>query len=281
MTDPAGRPIVVGVNATAESRFALEVAIGEARFRARPLRLVYAESLILGGERLPEESGILEAALDVAREQVGEGSVSGIVVNERPAPGILDQATGAELIVVGSRARSAIASVVLGSVSSAVAVEARCPVLVARPSREHSPLGPRVLVGVDGSELSSRAVAFAFEEASNRELPLVAVHCWQVDHPDAAQWDAELFAARRNEHLMWMSESIAGFRDKYPDVAVTTNVLEGRAAVLLTELSRGAELLVVGSRGRGGLRGMALGSVSQSLLHHAYCSVAVVRAVQE
>ncbi|MFD2079690.1 Nucleotide-binding universal stress protein, UspA family [Actinopolymorpha cephalotaxi] len=285
MIERTRRPVVVGVDGTAESRLALQWAIDEARNRALPLRIVVSHEVPapmrgIDDPGIDDETADVDAAVSIARDQLDPDLVSRAVVADRPAPGILREAedAGAELVVVGSRSRSAVASVVLGSVSSAVAHHARCPVIVARASKEHSPAGPRVIVGVDGSECSERAVAFAFEEAAGRGLPLVAVHCWRLEHPDEAQWDADAFSRRRDEHLLSLGESLAGFRSKYPDVAVTSSVLEGRAAVLLSESSRGAELVVVGSRGRGGLERMLLGSVAESLLHHAHCSVAVVRA---
>jgi nucleotide-binding universal stress UspA family protein len=273
MPDPSRRRVVVGVDGSSESRTALRLAVDEARFRHCPLQIVRSVEMY---EENPE-SAELDSAVAFARDDLGFSDVSGLVTSGFPAVALLEQAADAELVVVGSRPRSAIASVVLGSVGSAVATHAPCPVIVARTSGERTTSGGRVVVGVDGSELSERAVDFAFGEASHRQTGLVAVHCWQVDHPTASRWNAEAFAARRNEHLRWMSQTLAGFQDKYPEVQVTTSLLEGRAAVLLTELSRGAGLVVVGSRGRGGLMGMLLGSVSQSLLHHAYCSVAVVR----
>ncbi|MET9022756.1 universal stress protein [Actinopolymorpha sp. NPDC004070] len=287
MTDRNRHPVVVGVDGTAESRLALQWAIEEARNRMLPLRIVVSHELPAPMRGIDEldteaETADVDAAVTIARDQLDPDQVSRAVVADRPAPAILGEAedAGAELIVVGSRARSTVASVVLGSVGSAVAHHARCPVIVARASKEHSPAGPRVIVGVDGSECSERAVEFAFEEAAGRSLPLVAIHCWRLEHPDEAQWDADAFSRRRDEHMVWLAESLAGFRSKYPDVAVTTSVLEGRAAVLLSESSRGAELVVVGSRGRGGLERMLLGSVAESLLHHAHCSVAVVRAAR-
>jgi nucleotide-binding universal stress UspA family protein len=275
MAAPSRRRVIVGVDGRPESRTALRLAVDEARYRHCPLQIVRSVEMY---DEIPE-SAELDDAVAFAREDLGFTEVSGLVASGFPAAALLDQAAGAELLVVGSRPRSAIASVVLGSVGSAVATHAPCPVIVARTSGEHAVRAARVVVGVDGSESSDRAIDFAFGEASHRGTGLVAVHCWQVDHPTASRWNAEAFADRRNEHLRWMSESLAGFQDKYPEVRVSTSLLEGRAAVLLTELSRGAGLVVVGSRGRGGLVGMLLGSVSQSLLHHAYCSVAVVRPV--
>ncbi|MGW5365410.1 universal stress protein [Actinopolymorpha pittospori] len=312
MIDRTLRPVVVGIDGRSESRTALRYAVDEARNRGRPLRVVRAREPVLamvgGGDGKggvgaqasvqavgqvsalvsgqpgepadpSPEAADLDAALAVAGDQLERDAVSGVVVNGAAASAVLEQAEGAELVVVGSRSRSAVASVVMGSVNSAVAQHARCPVIVVRASKEHAPAGRRIVVGTDGSHHAERAVAFAFEEASLRGLPLSVVHCWRIDAPDEAQWDTDAFASRRADHVRWVGESLAGLRVKYPDVDVATNVLEGRPGVILTEFSRGADLVVVGARGLGGIERLLLGSVGQTLLHHAHCSVAVVRAV--
>jgi nucleotide-binding universal stress UspA family protein len=287
MIDRTLRPVVVGIDGRSESRAALRYAVDEARNRGRPLRVVRAHEPVLavvggpGGQPVDAraESADLDAALAVASDLLGREAVSGVVSTGTAAQVVLDQAAGAELVVVGSRSRSAVASVVMGSVNSAVAQHAHCPVIVVRTSKEHTPAGPRIVVGTDGSRLAERAVEFAFEEASLRGLPLSVVHCWRLDYPDEAQWDTDAFASRRDEHVRWVGEGLVALRGKYPEVTVSTDVLEGRAGVILTEFSRGAELVVVGARGRGGVDRLPLGSVGQTLLHHAHCSVAIVRAV--
>jgi nucleotide-binding universal stress UspA family protein len=104
------------------------------------------------------------------------------------------------------------------------------------------------------------------------------VHCWRhIDEPDPALWDERDLATRREQRQVWVAESIAGYRATYPDVQVTSRVLEGRPQDVLAGKSEHAQLVVVGSRGHSGLTGLLLGSVSQSLLHHAHCSVAIVR----
>jgi nucleotide-binding universal stress UspA family protein len=137
--------------------------------------------------------------------------------------------------------------------------------------------GP-VLVGVDGSSLSDRAVAFAFDEAARCRSALEVVNVWHpLDHIAADRWSEAAMQEHRERRLSRLEESVAGGREKYPEVPVRLAVADGRPAATLVELSERAALVVVGSRGHGGIAGLLLGSVSQNLLHHARCSVAVVR----
>lgn len=275
------RPIVVGLDESVEGRFALNWAVDEAAGRGLPLRLL----VVYGGpstarqphgrEAVPAPAqDLLDKAIAAAGDRIGADRVTGVLIEGRPAQVLLDESDGAELIVVGSRPRSTLASIVLGSVSSAVAAHARCPVVVARQGSEFTE--ERVTVGVDGSTHSENALAFAFSEADVRGLPLDVVHCWQaVEMIDPAVWTGEMVEEHLSERQDWLDELVdrhrAGGR-----VSTSTHVVEGRAAVQLTERSRSTSLLVVGSRGHGGVAGLVMGSVSQSLLHHAHCPVAVV-----
>jgi nucleotide-binding universal stress UspA family protein len=140
--------------------------------------------------------------------------------------------------------------------------------------------GP-VVVGVDGSELSDAALTFAFETAAAHGVPLVAVHTWQDTHmtgawaalPGSVDWDW-LQAEEEKRH----TEHLGAWREKFPQVEVRAVVERARPEHALLAHAAGAQLLVVGSRGRGALAGLGLGSVSQSLLHHSECPVAVARA---
>jgi nucleotide-binding universal stress UspA family protein len=157
-----------------------------------------------------------------------------------------------------------------------LAAHAECPVLVARGRAD--PAGD-VLVGVDGSPAGEPAVGFAFDEAALRGTDLTALHAWT--HPvrgepgdllplvyDAADVEAE------EERLL--AEALAGWRDKYLDVTVRRQLVRGHTRQALIDATEQAQLVVVGSRGRGGFTGLLLGSVSQAVLHHAACPVAIV-----
>lgn len=143
-------------------------------------------------------------------------------------------------------------------------------------------MGP-VLLGVDGSPAGADAVDFAFAEAALRGAGLLALHAWTPWHTPVPppQDPAVPYAgepgelARTEERLV--AEAIAGRRETHPGVEVRTKAVRGGTRETLIEASRTAQLLVVGARGRSGFAGLVLGSVSQALLHHAHCPVAVVR----
>jgi nucleotide-binding universal stress UspA family protein len=143
------------------------------------------------------------------------------------------------------------------------------------------------VVGIDGSPAGDKAVAFAFVEAALHEAGLVAVHAWTIP---SARMPAAREASVRNTNRpaglaqgeeRLLAEVLAGHRERYPDVTVRQEGVHGGAREALIEESRSARLMVVGARGRGGFAGLLLGSVSQALMHHAHCPVAVVRGVDE
>jgi nucleotide-binding universal stress UspA family protein len=137
-----------------------------------------------------------------------------------------------------------------------------------------------VVVGADGSEGSTGAIGYAFAQASERLLPLTVVH---VSTPASSRTTvglrptrSDLAAIAQHEQAL-TAEEVAGWSEQYPDVRVNRHVLSGHPVTALVEHSEGAEMLVVGSRGRSAFAGLLLGSVSQGVLQHAHCPVAVVR----
>jgi nucleotide-binding universal stress UspA family protein len=135
------------------------------------------------------------------------------------------------------------------------------------------------VVGVSGAPSSESAIAFTFDAASLCGVPLVAVHAWTdvssrptLGPPVTHEWPVIEGDERR-----LLAERLAGWQEKYPDVHVDRVVTEDRPAYSLLRAAEGAQLVVVGTRGRGGLRGLLLGSTSQALLHHASCPVVVAR----
>jgi nucleotide-binding universal stress UspA family protein len=173
--------------------------------------------------------------------------------------------------------------VVLGATTGKVASHARCPVLVV-PDAWTPTDRTDVVVGVDDSEHSVPAVEWAFAEASARRAGLVALHAWWWEEPsplfdpptdDEAGWTEDWSAVVESRRVM-MSELLAGWREKYPDVEVRVELVRGDPTAVLEEASREAQLVVLGTRGRGGFTGLLLGSVSSRALHHSQCPVVVV-----
>jgi nucleotide-binding universal stress UspA family protein len=139
-----------------------------------------------------------------------------------------------------------------------------------------APAGP-VVVGIDGSAANAAAIEFAFAEAAARDADLVAVHVWS--HPKSygpseilpLVYDADILAA---ESRRMLSQTTEAGRRRHPEVRVSEKLTRGRARRRLVEATLQAQLIVVGSRGRGAAKGLILGSVSQSVLHHSNCPVA-------
>ena len=141
--------------------------------------------------------------------------------------------------------------------------------------------GAPVVVGVDGSPASETAIALAFDAAASRGCDLVAVHAWTdtvipygpgIGYAQALNWPALTEQAGTV-----LADSLAGWHEKYPAVTVRRVAARDRPASALLDAARDAQLLVVGSRGRGGFTGLTLGSVSQALIHHAPCPVLITR----
>ena len=288
-------PIVVGFDGSVTSRRAVTWAVHEARSRDLPVLLVRsyeppATSVALGyGGVIPgslvedlraEEERQLSAGVESAAAEMPGTDVSGRLLVGSPASAILREAEDASMVVLGSRGLGGFRGLLLGSVGQQVSSHASVPVVVVRGASDRQPQG-RVLVAVDGSDASRAAIAFAFDFAARHRLALHAVHAWEVpvfDAPGVTVPPSLAFEEVEDEEIRLTSEAMSGWRQDFPDVAVTDEALHGSAERLIVEATATADLLVVGSRGRGGFSGLLLGSVSQAALHHSHCPVAVVRA---
>ncbi len=282
--------IVVGYDNSPDSRAALDWAVREAASRHLGVRVVYCEPDLAAWDgaaatmsgapvlatTLPHEGPALvaQAAEVVTRAGV---AVETVATAGSPASVLVDQSRTAVMVVIGSRGHSSISSVILGSTVSHVASHAHCPVIVVQAQ---GPADGPVVVGVDGSPESEELVGWAIDHASRHGLGLEVVHSYAIPvYPGVVPYvpPVEITAATTGFEQRVTSEVLAGWRERYPDVPITTNVAHGRPAPALVEASGRASLTVVGSHGRGAFLGMLLGSTSQSLLHHATGSVAVLR----
>ncbi|MCW2616140.1 MAG: Universal stress protein [Frankiales bacterium] len=278
----AARSVVVGADGSASSLLALRWAAARARRLGLALEVVHAVALWPYDVRRtadhaadPHADGrdLVGAALEELGEAVAGLEVRAVVEVSSPAALLLQRASSPQCVALGARGRGGFPHLHLGSTAGQVAAHAPCPVVVVRDSR-----GSGVVVGVDGSPASQAAVAFAFDEAEALGEPLTAVHAWLPVYAglgDLPYYDDVRPAGEDDEALL--AESLAGLREQHPDVDVRRSVVSLHPVPALLEASDGARLLVVGHRGRGGLERLLLGSVSRTLLHHAGCTVAVVR----
>ena len=183
----------------------------------------------------------------------------------------------AQLVVVGDRGIGGFEGLLVGSVAPALAGHAHCPVVVVRVLGGGAPEGGPVVVGFDGSAASESALGFAVEEAVALGAPLAAVHAWQDIAVGAGEGRLLHIDSVADDAAAQLDEGLAPWRAKYPELVIEPVVVRDRPAQALVRQSAGAQLVVVGSRGRGPLAGLLLGSVSQAVLHHAASPVAVVR----
>lgn len=287
--------IVVGTNGQPDSQPALGWAADEACRRHTELRVVYVLSMpavlvgptgdasVLPGEVFASAHEIARTAAEAARER-GADTVESTVEIGSPAAVMVRESTDAELVVLGSRGRGDVATAVLGSVMVTVTSHAHCPVVVVRPRcTEHLDFEHAVVVGIDGSPHAGDAVAFAADTASRAGVPLVVLTAWHLPRhgPLSVVWSVTGKDENRSQAEALAREPVDAIverlRRTHPQVSVVGRVVEGDAGAVLAQASRRAGLVVVGSRGRGGFRGLLLGSVSHHVVHDATCPVAVVR----
>lgn len=283
--------VVVGVDGSAAGGLALRWAVSEAQRTRQPLHVVHAleseavlsDKLQLGSREAPARSDpLVGEALDLVTALApGLGATPHSVTGFAPTT-LIAASKVAGTVVVGSHGRSALPSALLGSVSQEVAIHSSCPVVVVRENGMPERADPgRVVVGLDGSDASEPALGYAFAYASSTGTSLTAVHTWWWEPLEGVSlgepWTGDWTQIASLETAL-ISELLAGWAERYPDVLIERHIVRGDPVVELLEQSRGAGLLVVGSRGRGGFIGLLLGSVSRRLLKRATCPVAVVRS---
>lgn len=294
--------VLVGVDGSAAGLHALDWAAAEARVRGLGLRLVVAYALpsftaasLDGGYAALDDATIRAGAQAVLDEALAHLRDPGVPLSARVVTGdaagvLVEESTHVELAVVGTRGRGGFADRLLGTVSSALPAHARCPTVVVplrgadgRPlaDDERAELRPvrRIVVGVDGSPAAERALRAAIRESLAWGAELYAVS----GVPIASMTGALAWLPSAVDHeqvLRDVAEGLDVVVDRaladHPGATVQRHVLDGTGAELLTEFSDATDLVVVGSRGRGGFAGLLLGSTSQAVLHHARCPVMVV-----
>jgi nucleotide-binding universal stress UspA family protein len=297
MSDHTSDRIVVAVDGSAPSDAAVRWAAQEAAMRETPLTLMHVvrPGLPMGGlgysrSPLPMNYGDLAKQdglriLAEARAVIDDVLTTGDKVSVRtelalspPIPALIDVTKDAQTIVLGCRGHSALSRHLLGSVSTALIHHAHCPVAVIHETTD-GPLqdsGP-VVVGIDGSPASELATSMAFDEASRRGAALLALHAWIDADATSSAIPRLAWSDFQSEAEETLAERLAGWSERYPDVTVHRRVVFDKPARHLLEAAQSAQLVVVGSHGRGGFAGMLLGSVSSTVVHAIHRPVIVAR----
>jgi nucleotide-binding universal stress UspA family protein len=286
--------IVVGVDESEGAAEALRWAAREAELHGWTLTAVLAWGFLdqhhpTGGERFDPAYGEKDAAdaLDtIVVAALGADRAEGVerrVVCDLPAAALLHESRGGNLLVVGARGLGGFRGLLLGSVSQHCLHHATSPVAIVRrdPERVADRVGraERVVVAVDGSGVSRQALAWAAEEARLRDGTLEVVNAWRAPYLAAyplapLPLDTGPFEEASNEILENAVSSIP--HDQQP-ARIERISLHGGAAEVVLDVAKGADLVVLGSRGLGGLEAALLGSVTTQVTHHASCPVVVIR----
>lgn len=288
--------IIVGVDGSPAAHAALVWATEVAARRGEQLRIVHGLGMPMvmgvfadtGSERYKageqeREAGyrLLGDAAEYARGARPALDVATVLAPEEAPAVLLNEAARGDVIVVGSRGLGAVRAIMLGSVSSRTASHAPCPVVVVPEVGDERHHG-KVVVGVDGSDSSRRALRFALRHALLTGSSVEVVNSWEVPLPQDAESLAADAEAMHEEVFDRQSEEIVAgvlaevVDDQTEDLDISAVRMQDDPVEALTRASRDADLIVVGSRGRGGVRGLIMGSTSQGVLHHAKVPVAVL-----
>jgi nucleotide-binding universal stress UspA family protein len=285
--------VLVAVDGSEQAGRALAWAVREAGLRGRGLTIAHAYHWPSSGFSPVEAVGYLMDALEQdSAEIVAEAAKAArqlapdlpVQTESRPGPPVavlVELSHEHELAVVGSRGLGGFTGMLLGSVGTGLVANAACSVAVVRGEREPAADDP-VVAGVDGSPAAEMVLTEAFRAAQRRDCPLIAVHGWQDPTTDVLtargqqpDFDRDSWQRAAAQAL---SERLDLVGQQFPSVHADAVVDWGRPTRALLEQAHTAQLVVVGTRGRGELAGMLLGSTSRAMVQHAPCPVIVVRA---
>ncbi len=287
----SAKPIVAATDGSEDSLRAVEWAAREAVLRGVPLRIVSAAALLprmIGGHAMSDYDTVADnirthrdQALAAGTERAAKAAPGLLVDADRldgsPAHAVTEAGSGALMLVVGSRGVGAFAAMILGSVSRYAATHAACPVVVVR--EETGAAHRQVGVGLGDLEHSRALLDYAFEEAVLRNASVVALHSWhtpQFDISRAGQAPAGPAAdVFQTEIARELEGLLDGWRDKFPGVPVSQDVVHGHPGRALAGLSARADLVVVGRHPAH----HGPGTVIHAVLNHAHGPVVTVPTV--
>jgi nucleotide-binding universal stress UspA family protein len=284
--------VVVGIDGTRAAEAALDWATAEAAARGCRLRIVHAfhPSLLVDPYGVAPPLGdfplvwagaeqVLAQAVARARSVAPDLPVTTRLLQSTAVPALLGEAYDACVLVLGGRGPHGLRGRLSRSVSAQVAAHAPCPVVTIRLPEllDACPSPPRVVVGVDSSASCTDAVGFAFQAACQRGVPLVAVHAWTPDPP--GDFEAVAGPSALGEALAGriFDRALGRWQSAFSAVSVHTVLVRGEPAHALIAQSHGAALLAIGTRGRGRVMKAVLGSVSDTVLRHCRCPLAIIR----
>ncbi|OZC81191.1 hypothetical protein CH274_10090 [Rhodococcus sp. 06-418-5] len=282
---------VVGVDGSAASLDAVRWAVLDAELHGFDLTIVSAVPTVLTGlDALPERTSahlrfetnrILDEAMSIARPTGSAVSTIAVdvVLSDRPAAAaLLEMSETSRMVVIGTRGLGAAQRTSLGSVSVALSTHAHCPVTVVHAWPMSGYTGfEAVVVGVDGTSAAMAAVERAFEEAEVRSAPLTALHAWADSDLSIGMSVPGLdWADHRPEADGVLARAVDDCARRHPTVALRQVAVRDRPVHALLDHAQSAQLVVLGSHGRGGFAGMMLGSTSRSVMARASCPVTVV-----
>jgi nucleotide-binding universal stress UspA family protein len=271
--------ILVGYDGSPSSERALLWAAREARWRGTVVTVCHAWVREYvpgpsGDEGAPDRAQrtgerCLAQGLRFARNVMGPEGAQPLMAAGAASRLLCEHSADADMVVVGPRGRGGLPGMLLGSVSQQVCAHAPGPVVVVRghwhPAAEYVP--GSVVAGTDGSAAANAAIAFAAEEAVLRAVPLHIV-CALADAPGG------LGGAGRMQEAV--DHDIAYLGKQHPELTILRQVTFGHPRTALLDAAAEAQLIVVGSRGRGGISRMLLGSVAEAIIHHAPCPAGVI-----
>lgn len=277
---------IIGVDGSEHGKKALAWGLKRAAARGASVELLHvadvsflSESAAFLSEAQNASEQMLEQQREFAKALGFDGEITGRAIVGHQIAEVEKASKNADLLVLGAHTGSKFAGSFFGTRAVKIAAVSHCPVAVIPAELEENEQGG-VVVGVDGSEAAQKAIAFAAEEASQRGVPLVAVYAWMPPLTPGLEylWSEELVSSQRTAAEEAIAIGTAGLLQRYPDLEIQREIVQAPPVAALLQAAENAGLVVVGSRGRGGLTRLLLGSVSHGVLQALPCATVVTRA---